>query len=83
MDFLPYLYLHSSENSALQATVVATSHLNFHRRSDTLVRTDKVIAFNYYTESLKRVQDELKHEDMASSDQLLMAVYLLGMYEVS
>jgi hypothetical protein len=83
MDFLPYLYLHSSENSALQAAVAATSYLNFHRRSDTLVRTDKIIAFNYYTESLRRVQDELKCEATASSDQLLMAVYLLGIYEVS
>ena len=83
MDFLPYLYLNSGENSSLQAAVAATSHLNFHRRSETLVRTDKTIAFNYYTESLKRVQNELQCETTASSDQLLMAVYLLGIYEVS
>ncbi|KAF2093145.1 hypothetical protein NA57DRAFT_61668 [Rhizodiscina lignyota] len=83
MDHLPDLYLYSHPDSALRTAVAATSYINFFRRSPQPRMDDKITASKYYTQALARLQNELKYEEMARSDELLTAVYLMGIYEVS
>jgi hypothetical protein len=81
MEFVPHLYLRSNSDSALYAAIAAVSYINFFRRSDQLLLQDKISASNHYAQALVRVQDELQSNP--TSDSLLIAVYLMGIYEVS
>lgn len=83
MDFLPHLYLRSNPSSALHSAVAAISHMNFFRRSNHLLPEYKIAASKHYANALVRVQQELQSEASARSDALLIAVDLMGGYEVS
>lgn len=83
LDYIPPLYQNSSSDSALRAAFAATSYINFFRRCSDVRKEDKATASKYYAQALLRVQDELRDKEKARSDGLLVAVYLMGIYEVS
>jgi len=82
MNFLPDIHMRASPDSALHSAIAATSYINFFRRCPQLRLEDKVAASKHYAQALVRVQTELQDEESAGSDSLLMAVYLMGLYEV-
>lgn len=44
---------------------------------------DKITASKSYAKALVRVKDELQDAEKARSDEVLVTVYLMGIYEVS
>jgi hypothetical protein len=81
MDYLPQLYKESGPNSALHVVVTACSYASFHRRFWNLSGGNQIEGAKAYGQALALVQDATHNEATAKSDQLLLAVYLLGLYD--
>ena len=82
LDYFPQLYRQSDPASCLHAAVSAVSYSNFHRRSAPLVEKCQLLGKKFYIQSLSLVNKATRNEVTARSDQVLMAVHLLGIYEV-
>ena len=84
LDFLPDLYLQNDgPGSALSAALSACSYSNFNRRFRTTSPSNQILRAKYYGEALSLVKNATQCEATAKSDQLLVAVYLLGIYEIN
>lgn len=74
---------HSTPDSVVYAAVSALAYSNHFLRSAWLCLNDKVTASEWYAATLLCVQHDLQDEATAKSDPVLVAVYLMGLYEVS
>jgi hypothetical protein len=82
MDFLPDLFTQSQQNSGLREAVAALAYASFARRLGQVNADDSIMETNHYGNALVKVKQAMESERTANSDELLMTVYLLGMFEV-
>jgi hypothetical protein len=79
-DYLPAIYCKSEKNNVLQDAIVATGLAglaNFHRASNVMMRAN----FKY-CRAVREISIALAELERAKEDQTLIAVMLLGAYEV-
>lgn len=79
-DFIPSLYQTSQEGSCLKTVVNALSCANFHSRCNAPFA--QVLAEEWMGKGIKQLQKQIADKRLASSDDTLAAVYLMGVYEV-
>jgi hypothetical protein len=81
LNFLPDMYLNSTGASLIQQAVFAAAYSNLGlkiRRSDMATK-----ALSHYCASLHAVKSSLSNKFTATSDDMMTAVTLLLLYEVS
>lgn len=83
LDYLPGLYAQASSGSPLPAAVNAVCLVNFYRRAGPSLNKALCLAGKAYGEALEGVKHATLNPTQASSDSVVMAVHLLGIYEVS
>lgn len=83
LDYLPGLYAQACSGSPLPAAVNAVCLVNFHRRAGPSSNKALLLAGRAYGEALAGVKRATQNQTQASSDSVVMAVHLLGIYEVS
>lgn len=83
LDYLPYLYAQAFSGSPLPAAVNAVCLANFYRRAGQSSNKALLLAGKAYGEALEGVKRATLDPIQASSDSVIMAVHLLGIYEVS
>lgn len=80
LDFLPVVYNHATIRGALSEIIVALGMtLNVEARQDAEVM---VTAQRKYASALRQTNESLSDPKRAKSDELLVAVMLLALYEV-
>lgn len=80
LDFLPEMLEHSAQNTAIQQASRAVSRMALADRysgQDVRLQTD-----SEYMKALQRVSETMTDESEALKDELITAVWLLGLYEV-
>ena len=82
LDYLPGFYYSSGPRSSLHAALEAAGVANFDRRCGAFTESFELLSKQYYGEALRLVKAETQDPKLASSDELMMAVHLLGLYEV-
>lgn len=83
LDYLPDLYAQACPGSPLPAAVNAVCLVNFYRRAGPSLNKALLLAGKAYGEALEGVKLATKNPTQAASDSVVMAVHLLGIYEVS
>lgn len=81
-DYMPDLFHNSPPESSLRAAVSAAALANFQRRSHLSLDNHRRPIDRAYGIALTRVQLEMQDPVLARSDELLLAIQLLGVYEV-
>jgi hypothetical protein len=69
-------------NSALHETILATSLANFDRRTGFVVKGIRLDMERHYGNALRLVAQETQDATLAASDELALAVQMLGIFEV-
>jgi hypothetical protein len=82
LDYLPDLYAQAGTGSPLPAAVNAVCLVNFYRRAGPSSNKALLLAGKAYGEALAGVKIAAQNPAQASSDSVVMAVHLLGIYEV-
>jgi hypothetical protein len=82
LDNLPDIYIESGSPSALHASVSAVACANFSRRSRMFSSEGLLLGKAFYGEALSLVNKATRDKTIACSDEVIMAVYALGIYEV-
>jgi hypothetical protein len=83
LDHLPVLYVGTDSESCLHAALGAVAYANFCRRSSMPLEDGRRLAKQYYGRALSLVSKATKSSITACSDDVVVAVSLLGIYEVS
>ncbi|KAF1985816.1 hypothetical protein K402DRAFT_421743 [Aulographum hederae CBS 113979] len=79
MDFLPELYRKSSQETCLPEALAAMAKLNLYRR--TRNQQLAIQAAESYGHSLQLMKAALQNPETARSNEVLISMYLMGMYE--
>jgi hypothetical protein len=82
LDYLPDYLKNAPPGSCLPPAVAAVSFANFHRRVGQSSSKTLVLAGKAYGEALALVSAATQDKAQAASDHVVMAVHLLGIYEV-
>lgn len=82
LDYVPSIYSKSGSPSCLHAAVSAVAYANFCRRSKMSSEEVFMLGKAFYGEALTLVSKATQNEVLARSDEVIMAVYALGIYEV-
>jgi hypothetical protein len=82
LDYLPMLYSATNPESCLHAALGAVAYANFCRRSSMTIADGRRLAKQCYGKALSLVSQATQNNTTASSDDVVMAVSLLGVYEV-
>lgn len=80
MEFLPDLFERVSVDSALYGAVHAAAYANIAQKYDRLDLQYEAV--NYYSKALKLVNNAMAQDSTATSNATIIAVILLGVYEV-
>jgi hypothetical protein len=83
LDYLPGLYAQACPGSPLPAAVNSVCLINFYPRAGPSSNKALLLASKAYGEALAGVQLATRDQAQAASDSVVMAVHLLGIYEVS
>jgi hypothetical protein len=81
LSFLPDLYTRSHDNSILRLAIRTAAYANFWQKRQ---RHDvSIIAISSYNRVLGVVSNEITKNGSEISEDILITVFLLGLYEVS
>lgn len=80
MDFVPHMYENASEKSSLKCVIRALALLNFSSRCNH--SEAQILAAEYAGSALRSLGIAIADVTRAASDETLLTVYLMGMYEV-
>ncbi|KAF2018116.1 hypothetical protein BU24DRAFT_165037 [Aaosphaeria arxii CBS 175.79] len=78
-DFIPMLFEATTEGSCFSTIVDALSYANFGVRCN--YPEGQALAEQNWVKALRLLQTDLKDEKLASSDETLAAIYLMGIYD--
>jgi hypothetical protein len=82
MDYVPDIFAKAPRNSALHEAILATSLANFDRRTGFMVEGTRLDMERHYGNALRLVAQETQDATLAASDELALAVQMLGTFEV-
>ena len=80
-DYIPPLFYHAPQKSSLKQAVYAVSLANFDRRTGCSLKGLRQDIDKHYGNTLRLVAEESKNPKTAGTDELLLAVQMLGIFE--
>ncbi len=83
LDYLPQIYATAPPDSSLKEALYAVSLANFDRRTSFTIERSRLKMERHYGNALRLVAKETQNAKMVASDQLLVAVQMLTIFEVS
>ncbi|KIV98583.1 uncharacterized protein PV09_09630 [Verruconis gallopava] len=80
-DYVPRILSHSPTACSLREAMYAVALANFDRRTHFVIEGNKMNMERHYGNALRLVGKEIEDASTSSSEQLLIAVQILGVYE--
>jgi hypothetical protein len=81
-DYVPAVFASAPSSSSLREAISAVSLANFDRRTGFAIEGNRINVERHYGNALRLVKKEMQDPATASSDQLVLAVQMLGIFEV-
>jgi hypothetical protein len=81
-DYIPSIFAKAPPNSSLREAIYAVALAKFDRRTGFVIEGNKVNIERRYGNALRLVAKETQDPALVASDELLLAVQMLGVFEV-